>query len=483
MIDLRPINASLGILVTALGTMMIVPAMVNLVHGDPNWIGFVASALVTVFIGAMLWLTGRQAEPGRLSIRQAFLLTSLAWIVLSAFGAIPFMLSRADLNFTRAYFEAMSGLTTTGATVLSDLEIVSPGVLMWRSLLQWYGGVGVIVVAIAILPALQIGGMQLFRTEFSEKTEKVLPRVRQIANGILGAYILLSLACAGAYFAAGMSTFDAVNHAMTTLATGGFSTRDASIGAYASPAVEYIAIAFMIAGALPMLLFLRAAGGDLGALARNTQVRLFLALVVLLTFASMAQQRLSGINSGEESFRYALFNITALITTTGYSATDYTHWGAASDALFFFVMFLGACTGSTAGGLKTFRLAIIGAVIVQHLKRLIYPNGVFRIRYGGTPIGDDVVASVMSFLFLYLLTFIAVAVALSVMGYDTLTALSAAVACLAGVGPALGATVGPAGHYGPLNDAALWLLSFAMLVGRLELFTVFVLLLPRFWRQ
>jgi trk system potassium uptake protein TrkH len=366
--------------------------------------------------------------------------------------------------------------------VLGRLDLVSPGLLMWRSLLQWYGGVGIIVVAIAILPTLQIGGMQLFRTEFSEKTDKMLPRATEIANGILGAYVLLSILCAGAYFAAGMSTFDAVNHAMTTLATGGFSTRDASIGSFGNSTVEYIAIVFMLSGALPILLYLRAAGGDLRALLGNYQVRVFIALVIALTLASMVQQRLAGITSGEDSFRYALFNITTIITTTGYSATDYSKWGAASDALFFFVMFLGACTGSTAGGLKTFRVAIVAAAIMQHVKRMIYPNGIFPIRYGGRPIGDDVVASVMSFLFLYLLTFIVVAVALNIMGYDAKTALSAAIACLAGVGPALGDTVGPAGHYGPLKDAALWLLSFAMLVGRLELFTIYVLLLPRFWR-
>ncbi len=482
MIDFRPISASLGILIVALGTMMMVPAFVDLVHGDPGWIAFVTSAVVTVFVGAMLWLTGRESEVARLSIRQAFLLTSLSWLVLSAFGAIPFMISQAGLSFTRAYFEAMSGLTTTGATVLGDLDAVSPGVLTWRSLLQWYGGVGIIVVAIAILPTLQIGGMQLFRTEYSEKTDKALPRVTQIANGIIAAYILLSLACAGAYFAAGMSTFDAVNHAMTTLATGGFSTRDASLAAFRSDAIEYIAIVFMIAGALPMLLYVRALGGDLTALFRNYQVRLFLGILAGLTVLSVVQQRLSGTASGVDALRRALFNVTALITTTGFVTSDYANWISVSDALFFCIMFLGACTGSTAGGIKIFRIAIIAATVLQHFKRVIYPHGVFPIRYGGVPIGDDVVASVMSFLFLYVLTFIAVAITLSLMGYDFLTAFSAAIACLTGVGASVGPVLGVAGHYGPLKDEALWLLAFTMLVGRLELFTVYVLLLPRFWR-
>jgi trk system potassium uptake protein TrkH len=482
-IDLRPVNSSLGILIAALGTMKMVPAMVDLIHGDPGWLVFVTSALITVFIGAMLWLTGRQAEPSRLSVRQAFILTSLSWVVLSAFAAIPFMLSTANLSFTRAYFEAMAGLTTAGTTVLGDLDILSPGVLIWRSLLQWYGGVGIIVVAIAILPTLQVGGMQLFRTEFSEKTDKMLPRVTQIANGIISVYFLLTLLCAGAYFAAGMSTFDAVNHAMTTLATGGFSTKDASLAAFKSTTIDYIAIVFMMAGALPILLYMRAFGGDPLALLRNTQVRLFFTILLALTIVVVIQMRLAGVGTGEDIIRLALFNVTALLTTTGFVTTGYGKWTAATEAVFFMIMFIGACTGSTAGGIKIFRVAIVAATIKQHLKRVIYPNGVFPIRYGGVPIGDDVAASVMSFLFLYMLTFIAVAVILSVMGYDFLTAFSASVACLTSVGASMGPILGVAGHYGPLKDEALWLLAFTMVVGRLELLTVYVLLLPRFWRR
>lgn len=483
MTDLRPINAALGILVAVLGTMMLVPAIVDLAHRNDDWIVFTVSAAVTTFVGCMLWLTGRQNEPSRLTVRQAFLLTSFAWIVLSAFAGLPLMWSQVGLSFTRAFFETMSALTTTGSTVLSGLDGMPPGILVWRSMLQWYGGAGIIVVAIAILPMLQVGGMQLFRTESSDKSEKVLPRVAEISNRIIMVYVALSLACAIAYFAAGMSAFDAVNHAMTTISTGGFSTHDNSLGEFKSGAVDYIAIVFMIAGALPMLLYVRMMAGDRLALFGNFEVRLFVAVVLAFALTSVLQQRLEGVNSGEQAFRFALFNVTTMITTTGFATTDYAPWGATSDAIYFLVMFLGACTGSTAGGLKTFRLAIVGGTIVQHLKRTIYPRGVFPVRYGGKPIGDDVAASVMSFLFLYLLTFVVVALSLNVMGYDFKTAYSASIACLANVGPGLGPIVGPAGNFASLDDAALWLLAFAMLVGRLELFTVYVLLLPRFWAR
>jgi trk system potassium uptake protein TrkH len=481
--DLRALNAPLGILIVVLGTMMMMPAIVDLVHRHEEWIIFAAAACVTVFAGSMLWLVGRQAGPARLTLRQAFLLTSLSWVVLSAFAGLPLMWAQTNLSFTRAFFETMSGLTTTGSTVLSGLDTLPPGILLWRSLLHWYGGVGIIVIGIAILPMLRIGGMQLFRTESSDKSEKVLPAVAQIANRIIVVYVLLSAACAIAYWIAGMTAFDALNHAMATLSTGGFSTHDASLGEFKSAPIEYIAILFMLAGSLPMLLYVRMMVGDTTALFRNSEVRLFLAIVLVFTVAGLAQQRLAGLHSGEPAFRYALFNVTTLISTTGFATVDYAGWGAASDALLFFVLFLGGCTGSTSGGLKTFRIAIIGATLGQHLRRIIFPHGVFPVRYGGKPVGDDVVAAVMSFLFLYLLTFIAIAVALNVLGYDFKTAISATIACVANVGPGLGPIVGPAGNFSAMNDAALWLLAFAMLVGRLELFTVYVVLLPRFWQR
>ncbi|WP_029350621.1 TrkH family potassium uptake protein [Bosea sp. 117] len=483
MIDLRPIAAVLGVLLAILGTTMMIPALVDLVAGQPDFVVYVAASAVTMFVGFSLWLAGRSSEVERLDLRQAFLLTAASWVVLSAFASIPFMWSQTQLPFADAYFEAMSGLTTTGATVISNLDTRPPGILIWRAFLHWYGGIGIIVFAIAFLPMLQIGGMQLFRAESSDKSEKLLPRAAQMAKSILGTYLVLSLACAIVYAMCGMSIFDAVAHAMATISTGGFSTHDASIGYFHSAAIDYAAVVFMIAGSLPFVLYVRVLAGDFSRLVANTEVRLFLALVLLFTLISFIEQVRGNIAQGETALRYALFNVVSIMSTTGFVTVDFTHWGTPTDTLYFILLFLGACTGSTAGGLKTFRLAIVGSALVQHLKRIVYPNGVFPVRYGGAPIGDDVVASVLSFIFLYLGTFAVLALVINALGFDMVTAFSASVTAVANVGPGLGPVIGPATNFVALPDSVIWILSFGMLMGRLELFTVLVLFLPRFWMR
>ncbi len=368
MIDLRPIAAVLGVLLAILGTTMMIPALVDLVAGQPDFIVYVGSAAVTVFVGLSLWLSGRSGAVEKLDLRQAFLLTTLSWVVLSGFAAIPFMWAQTHLSFTDAYFEAMSGLTTTGATVVSNLDTRPPGVLIWRAFLHWYGGIGIIVLAIAFLPMLQVGGMQLFRSESSEKSEKLLPRAAQMAKSILGTYLLLSFLCAVTYMFCGMSAFDAVAHAMSTISTGGFSTHDASLGYFKSAAVDYAAIVFMLAGSLPFVLYVRVLAGDFSRLVANTEVRLFFCLVAGFTFIGFVEEVRGGIAHGETALRWALFNVVSIMSTTGFVTVDYTNWGPPTDALYFILLFLGACTGSTAGGLKTFRLAIVGSALVQHLE-------------------------------------------------------------------------------------------------------------------
>ena len=483
MIDFRPIAAILGVLLAVLGTTMMIPAMVDLVAGRGDVLAYAAASVITVFVGLSLWLAGRSSEVQRLSLRQAFVLTTLSWVLLSAFAAIPFMWAESDLSFADAYFEAMSGLTTTGATVIGGLDHRPPGLLIWRAFLHWYGGIGIIVMAIALLPMMQIGGMQLFRAESSDKSEKLLPRAAQMAKGILASYIFLTFACALTYAFCGMSVFDAVAHAMATISTGGFSTHDASIGYFNSPAIDYAAIFFMLSGSLPFVLYVRVLAGDFSRLFANAEVRLFLSLVALFAIVSTLQQVSGGINQGETALRFALFNVVSLMSTTGFVTADYTHWGPPTEALYFVVMFLGACTGSTAGGMKTFRIAILGSALKQHLKRVIYPNGVFPVLYGGKPIGDDVVASVLSFAFLYLTSFMLIGIVINILGFDLITAFSATITALANVGPGLGPVVGPAQNFAALPDHVIWLLSFAMLLGRLELFTVLVLFLPSFWRR
>ncbi|MFG1464967.1 TrkH family potassium uptake protein [Xanthobacter sp. DSM 24535] len=480
-LDARPIAAALGAVVVILGVSMLLPALVDYSARSGEQQVFVGTSAVTVFVGVLLCVTGRGANFRRLDLRQAFLLTSSVWVVLTAFAALPFMWGKAGLSPVHAVFEAMSGLTTTGSTVMTGLDDQTPGILLWRALLHWFGGVGIVVIAIAVLPTLSVGGMQLFRMESSDKSEKFLPRAGAIAKGLLLAYVLLTLACIASYAVAGLTLFNAVTIGMSTMSSGGFANSDSSLQVFTTPAVDYVAVVFMLLASLPFPLYIRALSGDVTRLFTNSEVRLFLAIVAAFTFASFVQQTVQGVAHGEVAFRGALFTVASLISTTGFMAVDYTNWGPLSDALFLVLMFLGGCTGSTSGGLKALRIAITAKAIRQHLKRISYPNGLFPIRYGGAPVADDIVASVLGFVFLYFATFCIVAAVLNCMGLDVRTALSATIACLANVGPGLGPIVGPASNYAGLPEGALVLLTLAMLLGRLEILTVLVLLLPRFW--
>lgn len=483
-LDLRPIAGPLGLILAGLGASMLIPALADLsekAHGADTFVG---TAAVTVFVGVLMWLSGRSAEPIRkLDLRQAFLFTVSMWLLLAVFAALPFVWGPARLSFTDAMFESMSGLTTTGASAMSGLDAMPPGTLLWRALLHWFGGIGIVVLAIAVLPLLSIGGMQLFRTESSDKSEKFLPRVGAIAKGLLLAYMVLTAACAVAYLAAGMGAFDAVTLAMSTLSSGGFANSDSSLGVFANPAVDYVAVVFMLLASLPFPLYVRALSGDVTRLFTNPEVRLFLSIVAVFTLALFAQQVLQGIAEGETAFRGALFTVSSLVSSTGFMSVDYTNWGPLSDTLIFILLFLGGCTGSTAGGLKAMRLSIAGKAVRQHLKRIFYRNGVFPIRYGQAPVADDVVASVLGYLFLYFATFLVAGVLLNAMGLDLRTAFSASISCLSNSGPGLGPVVGPASNYSGLPDPAIWVLTLVMLLGRLEILTVLVLLLPSFWTR
>lgn len=482
-LNLRPVAATLGILLAILGSSMMLPALVDFARGSGGHQAFIGAAAVTIFVGVLLWMSGRDSEMQKLDLRQAFFLTSSAWVVLSLFAALPLMWGSSKLTFTKAVFETMSGLTTTGASVMSGLDAQAPGILLWRALLHWYGGIGIIGIAIAVLPVLSIGGMQLFRMESSDKSEKFMPRAGAIAKGLITAYLLLTLACAISYAIAGLGPFDSVTLAMSTLSSGGFANSDYSLTVFKNPAVDYVAIVFMLVAALPFPLYLRAMTGDARRLITHSEVQLFLVLVAIFTALSFAQQTLQGIAKGEVAFRGALFTVASIMSTTGFMGVDYTNWGSLSNSIFFVAMFLGGCTGSTAGGLKALRIAITGKAIRQHLKRVSFKNGVFPLRYGGAPVPDDVVASVLGFVFLYVLTFLVVGIVLTLMGLDLTTAYSAAIACLANVGPGLGPIVGPSGNYASLPDASLWVLILAMMMGRLEILTVLVLVLPRFWQR
>ena len=471
-----------GILLLILGLAMLVPAMLDARVGHLDWQVFMAAAFVTGFVGAALsitcWGSGEY-----LNLRQAFILTTSVWVVTPAFGALPFVFSELNLSYTDAFFEAMSGITTTGSTVISGLESAPPGILIWRALLQWMGGIGIIVTAVAILPLLQVGGMQLFRMESSDASEKVLPRTAQIAGAISIIYLALSLLCAIVYWAAGMPPFEAAAHAMTTIATGGFSTSDLSMGSYDSALIDFTAMTFMIIGSLPFLLYFQVVRGRPLALWRDSQVRWFFAILAA-AIGCMTLYQISGNDLPlAQSLRFTAFNVTSIMTGTGYVTDDYGQWGGFAVVLFFFVMFIGGCAGSTSCGIKIFRFQVLYAAAHSQMSRLLQPHGVFVANFNRRPIPDSVMDSVMSFFFLFALSFAVMAVLLSLMGLDFLTAVSGAATAISNVGPGLGDVIGPSGTFAPLPDMAKWLLAAGMLLGRLELLTVMVLFTRTFWRS
>lgn len=461
---------------------MFLPAAADLAVGNEEWQVFATGAALTLFIGVMLVLTTR-SNIRNLSLRQAFILTTLSWLLMPAVAALPLVFADLDLSYTDAFFEAMSGLTTTGSTVILGLDQTQPGILLWRALLQWLGGIGIIAMAISILPLLQVGGMQLFRMESSDTSDKVMPRAAQIVTAIAVIYVALTLLCALIYWLFGMTGFDAMAHAMTTIATGGFSTHDASLGYFQDARIDATATIFMVVGGLPFVLYLQAIRGRPGGLFRDSQVRWFLVMTALAVFAVTVWLMRTGSGDLTSTFRLAAFNVVSVITGTGYATQDFSAWGPFAVALMFFLMFVGGCAGSTTCGVKVFRIQVLHATARCQMRRLLQPHGVFIPYYNKRPIPEEVTASVMGFFFLYVISFAFIAIGLGVLGLDFLTAASGAATAISNVGPGLGPTIGPSGTFAALPDAAKWLLAFGMLLGRLELFTVLVLLLPSFWRN
>lgn len=477
--DLRPILLIVGLLLSTLGCAMMLPAIVDLVANNKDWEVFASAGALTLLIGVGLY-AGARGIPQGMSTRQAFIMTTLAWVALSVFGALPYLWSGVVPTYTDAFFESMSGLTTTGATVITNLDNAPPGILLWRGIQQWLGGLGIIVMAVAVLPMLQVGGMQLFKIEAFDTAEKIMPRATQISGSLTLVFIIITLFCAAAYVMAGMGPGDAVIHAMTTVATGGFSTKDSSIGHFDSNLIELIAVFFMVLGAIPFILYVQAWQGNPQKLWQNSQVRVFLGLLATLTAIAWWLHPPEGAFDG---FVEAIFSVTSIMTGTGYTTADYGLWASGTNAFFFSIMFLGGCAGSTSCGIKIFRFQVMFQTIWQHLSRIFYPNGIFIMRFNGKPIEDGVSSAVMNFIAVYFLLFWVFAVMLNMTGMDFLTAMSAAGTAISNVGPGLGDEIGPASTFQNVSMSGKWILCAAMLTGRLELFTVLVLFVPRFWRK
>ncbi len=481
MLNIRPILFVVGVVLSKLALFMYVPTLVAFFSGTEGFLDF-AQALVITHIAAFLCLSIGRTAQFRLNVRDMFLITSLVWTIASAFAALPFVFIN-HISFTDAYFETMSGLTTTGSTVLSGLDSMAPSILLWRSILQWLGGVGFIVMAVAVLPMLNVGGMRLFQTESSDWSDKSSPRAKTVAKNIVGVYLILTGLCILGYLLTGMGWFDAVNHGFTTLSTGGYSTSDGSMNHF-SHGAHWVAILFMFLGGLPFLLFISAMHKrSLQVLVKDAQVGGFFRLFIITSLVITLWLTIHNDYSLFDAMRIAMFNIVSVVTTTGFGLDDFTAWGALPTTLFVFLLMAGACSGSTSGGFKIFRFQIGFALLKQQMMKLIHPSGVFVQRYNQRPVNEDIVRSVVAFGLAFFLTIIVIAGSLSAMGLDTVTSISGAITAVANVGPGMGSVIGPSGNFAPLPDAAKWLLSIGMLMGRLEILTILVLFSPAFWRR
>ncbi len=488
--SLRPVLAIQAIMIAFIGLAMLLPIFADyLAHDDydlPDMTAFMVSSIVCILVGAGLALSSWSGFT-TLSLRANFLISGLSWISVSLFAALPLMFGNYHLSFTDAVFEVISGLTTTGATVLDELDTAPPGLLLWRSILHWIGGIGIILMAIAILPMLKVGGMQLFRLQSSDTTDKPYAAASQIALGITAIYTGLTLACFLAYWAMGMGGFDAINHAMATIATGGFSTKNASFGYFfENPNIHGpllpVASLFMILSALPFGLYLLAMQGRVGALWRDAQVRFYLGIIIAAVLALTIIVSLTMNFGAGKSLQLAMFNGISIITGTGFAVGDYSLWGPLAIALLFCLTFIGGCAGSASCGLKVFRFQVALKALREYGQKLVFPHAVIGSKYNQKILTPALYRSVLMFFFIYFTSFATVAVLLSLLHLDPVTAISAAAASLACVGPGFGDVVGPAGNYASLPDAAKWVLAFAMLLGRLEFFTVLVFFTPGFWR-
>jgi len=472
----------IGVLLVILGTFMLIPFFVQFIYDEKNST-FLLSASVTVFVGILLILTNLE-ENKKLNLQQAFLLTTLSWLGIAIFGCLPFLFSNLDLSFVDAFFESMSGITTTGSTVITNLDDVSKSILIWRAILQWLGGIGVIVMAITILPLLNVGGMQLFRMEGPDTTEKILPKTREITLIISIIYLALTFACGISYWTAGMNIFDSIAHSMTTIATGGFSTYSNSIGYFQNPKIEIISIIFIVSGSIPFIAYLKFVKGDKKIFLKDTQIRGLVYILIISVLLMFFYLMLSNKDySFAENLRISTFNVVSILSGTGYVTADFSSWGKFPLIFFLFLMFVGGCAGSTTCGIKIFRFQILGHFILNQIKKLIYPNGIFSIKYNNEKISNTFIYSIITFIFLYFFIFFILATLLSLNGLDFITAISGSASAISNVGPGLGDVIGPNGNFNNLPDFSKLSLSLGMLLGRLELFTVLVLFFPSFWKN
>ena len=473
----------IGILVLFLGLSMAAPLLISFIYKDGITKPLFYAMLITTAIGAALFLFTKKEEDTHFNHRDGVAIVTLGWLAAGLVGAIPFLISGTIPGFTNAYFESISGFTTTGASILADIEAVPEGIILWRSITQWFGGMGIIVLSIAILPFLGIGGMQLYKAEIpSPVVDKLKPRISDTAKTLWKVYILITGLEIIFLFGGGMSLFEAVNHAFCTLPTGGFSPKNTSIGHYNNPYFDGVFIVFMLLAGINFSLHYRLIKGDFAIFGKDPECRVFLVIVGL--FILMVTFNIHGIvyESFANAFRYAAFQVSSIVTTTGFATADFDLWPSFSKKILLLSMFLGAMAGSTGGGMKTMRIMLLAKHAYREIFRIIHPHAITTVKLGGRPVPADILSSIWGFFTLYLGLFVIAALIMASLGLDLISAFSSVAACIFNIGPGLG-LVGPAKNFLAVPLIGKWVLILCMLLGRLEIYTVIVLMMPEFWRK
>ena len=479
MSNYKTVFFTLGILQIILGIFMMVPIIVQFYYDEIDS-SFFGSAIVTIIFGTLFFLSNLDHDR-KLNLQQAFLVTSLSWLSIAIFGSLPFILSNTEFSFTNAFFESMSGITTTGSTIISNLESMPKGILFWRAILQWLGGIGIIVMAITLMPIMNVGGMQLFKISSNDSSEKILPKSKEIALRLIYIYSILTALCAISYKLLGMNIFDSLTHSMTTIATGGFSNYNESIGFFDSVSIEISAMVFIILGSLPFIAYIKFLNGNRKIFFLDVQVKtfikvIFISIIILSIYLIINK-------STQLNLRSIFFNVISILTGTGYVNAQFDNWGGFALIIFLGLMFIGGCAGSTTCGIKIFRIQILYSFVKNQIKKIIYPKGIFILKYDQNPVDNKFIASIISFIYMYLIIFFIITALLSLTGLDFITSISGAATSISNVGPGLGSIIGPNGNFSSLPDVSKWILTLGMILGRLELFAILVLFLPSFWRN
>ena len=479
MSNYKTVFFTLGILQIILGVSMFIPIIVQFFYSELDS-SFFGSSIVTIIFGTLFFLSNLDHDK-KLNLQQAFLLTALSWISIAIFGSLPFVFSSIELSITDSFFESMSGITTTGSTIISDLENAPKGLLLWRAILQWLGGIGIIVMAITLMPIMNVGGMQLFKISSNDSSEKILPKSKEIALRLIYIYSGLTGLCAITYWIFGMGKFDSLTHSMTTIATGGFSNYNESIGYFNSLPIEISSMFFIILGSIPFIAYIKFISGNKKIFLNDIQIKTFLKIIIFTVI--ILSIYLLFYNHQNFSLRSIFFNTISILSGTGYVNAEFDSWGSFPITLFLALMFIGGCAGSTACGVKIFRIQILYLFILNQLKKIIYPKGVFVIKYDQSAVDEKFIASIISFIYFYIVIFFILTTLLSLTGLDFITAISGAATSISNVGPGLGPIIGPNGDFSSLPDLSKWILTVGMILGRLELFAILVLFLPSFWKN